>query len=233
MFTIYSTTASAYNSKRTQNPSQRGFEQPPNKYQPLVKCHSLQGQFSSNNNNQLQQKREKQKKRRRQRRGTGFKNRNNKWKHGARGANRKAFLEDQKLQAITPNNRLPGVDSLKHSSFGKQDRKESDRKISGYQELRRGNSIGFQNKQGSHNQRFVVKQRFINKHKWAIMMREKNWRKLERPKTPILTTEVIANELKSYRMNWLIERSRREMMENRLSNAISFNPFIPFEGNLS
>jgi len=65
------------------------------------------------------------------------------------------------------------------------------------------------------------------------MMREKNWRKLEWPKTPILTTEVLANELKSYRMNWLIERSRREMMENRLSNPISFNPFIPFEGNLS
>lgn len=43
------------------------------------------------------------------------------------------------------------------------------------------------------------------------MMREKNWRNLERPKTPIITTEVITNELKSYRMQLIVQQARREM----------------------
>ena len=43
------------------------------------------------------------------------------------------------------------------------------------------------------------------------MMREKNWRNLDRPKTPMITTEVIANELKSYRMQFIVEQARREM----------------------
>lgn len=53
------------------------------------------------------------------------------------------------------------------------------------------------------------------------MMREKNWRNLDRPKTPIITTEVIANELKSYRMQCIIEQSRREM--DQLRNPGDFN----------
>ena len=43
------------------------------------------------------------------------------------------------------------------------------------------------------------------------MMREKNWRNLDRPKTPMITTEVIANELKSYRMQFIVDQARREM----------------------
>lgn len=43
------------------------------------------------------------------------------------------------------------------------------------------------------------------------MMREKNWRNLERPRTPMITTEVIANELKSYRMQFIVDQARREM----------------------
>jgi hypothetical protein len=52
------------------------------------------------------------------------------------------------------------------------------------------------------------------------MMREKNWRNLERPKTPIITTEVIANELKTYRMKLIVQQARREI-EN-LKNPIDF-----------
>ena len=51
-------------------------------------------------------------------------------------------------------------------------------------------------------------------------MREKNWRNLDRPKTPIITTEVIANELKSYRMKLIVQQARREI-EN-LKNPIDF-----------
>jgi hypothetical protein len=33
------------------------------------------------------------------------------------------------------------------------------------------------------------------------MMREKNWKKLERPRAPVLNTEIIAKEVKSFRLN--------------------------------
>lgn len=50
------------------------------------------------------------------------------------------------------------------------------------------------------------------------MMREKNWRNFDRPKTPLLTTEVIAHELKSYRMQYIVEQSRLEMENLRNPN---------------